>query len=476
MIKTRFAPSPTGELHIGGARTALFAYLFAKSKGGEFLLRIEDTDRNRFVPGSDDRIIESLNWLGFTPDNVKNVVYQSKRLEIYKKYVLKLLLENKAYICTCSKERLEELRKEQEAKKLPTGYDGHCRTSTKYKVESIKDLEDSLNQGSVVRMKMPEKGKIIVEDLIRGHVEFDAVLTDDQVIMKSDGFPTYHLAHVVDDHEMGITHVIRAEEWLPSTPKHVVLNEMLGFKTPEYAHLSMILPPDKKGKLSKRHGAVSVMDFKTAGYLPEALVNFIAFLGWNPKTEKEDYTLAELIAEFKIENLNKAPAIFDRGKLDNINEKYLKKLFSCQLSVVSGTLEEFDVKELSEGERLLLSRGGYHTLREMADEILKLRQKPEYEAKQLVFKKSTKVSSQKGLELAVSVLNKIEDKEWNSQEIQMKLGLAATDNDLTNGDIFWPVRVALSGEERSPSPVELLMALGKDESIKRVKTALNKLL
>lgn len=475
MIKTRFAPSPTGELHIGGARTALFAYLFAKSNGGEFLLRIEDTDRARFVEGSDDRIIESLGWLGFSPDNVKNVVYQSKRLEIYKKYVLKLLLEDKAYICTCSKERLEELRKEQEAKKLPTGYDGHCRISRKYKVESIKELEQALEQGYVVRMKMPEKGKIVVEDLIRGHIEFDAALTDDQVIMKSDGYPTYHLAHVVDDHEMGITHVIRAEEWLPSTPKHVILNEMLGFKIPEYAHLSMILPPDKKGKLSKRHGAVSVMDFKTSGYLPEALVNFIAFLGWNPKTEKEDYALAELIAEFKIENLNKAPAIFDRGKLDNINEKYLKEEVKNQTSKIKKLLSDFGVENLTEGEIQLLSRGGYKTLQEMADEILKLRQKPEYEAGLLVFKKSTKVNSQKGLLLAAEILDKILDKDWNSQEIQMKLGLAATENDLTNGDIFWPVRVALSGEERSPSPVELLMALGKEESIKRVKTAIKKI-
>jgi len=473
MVRTRFAPSPTGELHIGGARTALFAYLFAKSQGGEFLLRIEDTDRNRYVEGSVERIIESLDWLGIGPDNRKNIMIQSERLPEYKKAVLQLLKENKAYVCDCSKERLEELRKDQEAKKIPTGYDGHCR-SRKLKVESEKDLEEYLLKGAVVRMKMPEKGKIVVNDLIRGKVEFDAALLDDQVILKSDGYPTYHLASVVDDHEMEITHVIRAEEWLSSTPKHIVLYEMFGWKAPEFAHLSMILGPDKK-KLSKRHGATSVIQYKDEGYLPEALVNFIAFLGWNPKDEREVFSLEALAKEFKIENINKAPAVFDVDKLNSLNSIYIKNFLSDPklASQISELLEQSGIKNISSGELELLGRGGYSTLKEMVNEITELRKMPDYDGKMLVFKKSTKQSTLLGLEETRNKLQETNEKDWNSQELQMILGLVATRNNLTNGDVFWPVRVALSGKEKSPSPVELLVALGKDESLKRIKKAID---
>ena len=473
MIRTRFAPSPTGELHIGSARTALFAYLFAKSKGGEFLLRIEDTDRARLVEGSVERIIESLDWLGISPDNRQNIAVQSERLSGYKSAVLTLLKANKAYLCDCSKERLEDLRKEQEAKKIPTGYDGHCR-NIKRSIETIEELEECLKKGMVVRMKMPEKGKIIVKDLIRGQVEFDASLLDDQVILKSDGYPTYHLASVVDDHDMKITHVIRAEEWLSSTPKHVVLYEMFGWKAPEFAHLSMILGPDKK-KLSKRHGATSVMQYKEDGYLPEALVNFIAFLGWNPKDEREEFTLEELVKEFKIENINRAPAVFDVAKLNSINSAYIKKVVSCQLSVVSTLLKQFGVEKITKGELELLSRGGYSTLKEMVGAIFKLRKMADYDGQMLVFKKSTKQATLKGLQNTVDSIQNTEDKDWHAQELQMKLGLVVERNSLTNGDVFWPVRVALSGEEKSPSPVELLVALGKEESLNRLRKAIRKL-
>lgn len=474
-VRTRFAPSPTGELHIGGARTALFAYLFAKSQKGEFDLRIEDTDRGRYVEGSVERIIESLKWLGIKADNQKNIVYQSKRLDLYKEAALKLLAENKAYICTCSKERLEELRKEQEKKKIPTGYDGHCR-NIKYQISNIEDLEEATSKGAVVRMKMPEEGKIKFIDLIRGEVEFDASLIDDQVILKSDGFPTYHLASVVDDHDMKITHVIRAEEWLSSTPKHLFLYEMFGWKAPEFAHLSMILGPDKK-KLSKRHGATSVMQYKEEGYLPEALVNFLAFLGWNPKDEREIFSMEELEKEFKLENVNKNPAIFDVEKLNSINEFYLKSQISNvkTKAKISKLIKEFGAKDITGGELGLLSRGGYSTVKEMTEEILNLRKTPEYDGKLLIFKKSTKPNTLKGLEEAINKILEITEKEWNSQELQMALGLVVTRNNLTNGDVFWPVRVALSGREKSPSPVELLVAIGKNESIKRIGEAIKKL-
>jgi len=467
MIRTRFAPSPTGELHIGGVRTALFAYLFAKSKGGEFLLRIEDTDRERLVEGSTERIIESLDWLGIKRDN-KKLIIQSERLEEYKKVAFDLVRAGKAYICTCSKEKLVEDREKQEKAKKPPRYEGHCREAG-IKIEDFKD-------GDVIRMKMPQKGVIKFNDLIRGEVEFEAVLLDDQIILKSDGYPTYHLASVIDDHDMEISHVIRAEEWLSSTPKHLVLYEMLGWKAPEFAHLSMILGPDKK-KLSKRHGATSVIDYKKEGYLPEALVNFLAFLGWNPKDEREIFSMEELEKEFKLENVNKAPAVFDENKLNSINEYYLKSQISNlkTKSQILNLLEQFEVKKITDGEAELLSRGGYSTLKEMAQELLSLRKETDYEAGLLIFKKSNKEATLKGLSLVVDLLKDVEDRDWTNQELQMQLGLIVERNELTNGDLFWPVRVALSGEEKSPSPVELLVAVGKEEILKRIEKAIKKL-
>jgi len=474
-IRTRFAPSPTGELHIGGARTALFAYLFAKSKSGEFLLRIEDTDRERFVEGAVGRIVESLDWLGIKPDNEKPMV-QSERLEVYKKHAFDLVKSGKAYICTCSKKRLEKLREGQVKNKVPTGYDGKCR-DIKNKIENIKDLENTLSKGAVIRLKMPregdplgpKEGKIVVNDLVRGEVEFDAKLLDDTVILKSDEFPTYHLASVVDDHDMEISHVIRAEEWLSSTPKHLVLYEAFGWSSPEFAHLPMILGSDKK-KLSKRHGATSVLEYKKRGYLPEAIVNFIALLGWNPKDEREIFTLSELGKEFKLENVNKSSAVFDIEKLNHINAEKLQKIKSEKMKRL---ILEFGLKDISGGELELIGRGGYKTLKEAADYILKLRQEPSVEKGMLVFKKSDSDKTKKGLEAALKALENIESDAWGDENIQNKLSEVVSTNELSNGDVFWPVRVALSGEEKSPSPVELAVALGKDKSIERIKKALN---
>ena len=475
-VRTRFAPSPTGDPHIGNIRTALFEYLFARSQKGEFLLRIEDTDQERLVPGSMERILESLRWLGMDFDNKKPMV-QSERLETYQKAALKLVEEGKAYICTCSKDRLEKLREEQIKKGLPPRYDGHCRISNSEFRISNQDINPNFQipKGAVIRMKMPEKGVIKFKDLIRGEVEFDLSLLDDQIILKSDGYPTYHLASVVDDHEMEITHVIRAEEWLSSTPKHMLLYEMLGWKAPEFAHLSLLLGPDKK-KLSKRHGATNILQYKEMGYLPEALVNFMVFLGWNPKDEREEFTLEELEKEFKLENVNKSPSIFTIEKLNDINEKYIREQVKSQKSKVKSLIEEFGIKDLRPEELELIGRGGYATLKDAAEYIEKLRKEPQYDGKLLVFKKSTKPSTLKGLEETRNKIQETNDKEWNEQELTMQLGLIVERNDLTNGDVFWPVRVALSGKEKSPSPVELLMALGKEESLKRIKKAIDKLI
>ncbi|MCX6809653.1 MAG: glutamate--tRNA ligase [Candidatus Berkelbacteria bacterium] len=468
MVITRFAPSPTGDPHIGNIRSALFAYLFAKtnSEYGEFLLRIEDTDRARHNEKSVEVIKYALEWLDIYPANLHKPMVQSERLPIYKEVALKLVKEEKAYVCNCSKERLEQVRENQKAKKLPPMYDKHCR-----------NLNLPLEDGCVMRMKIPENRKIELDDLVRGHVEFDSKTIDDQIILKSDGFPTYHLAHVVDDDAMKITHVIRAEEWLSSTPKHILLNEMLGYKTPLYAHLPVILSP-AGGKLSKRDGAVGILEYKKMGYLPEALINFMILLGWSPKDESEilidqdEYALkfnrtAFLPGEFKLEYVNKAPAVFDIKKLNHFNEIFLKNKTVGQLKDLVSDYGNFEV---STSEAELLKRGGFITLVEMADYISKLRQTPEYEPEMLVFKKSTPANTKIGLSAVSTRLSELNS--WDETEIQKIFGGVVSENSLSNGDVFWPVRVALSGEEKSPSPIELLLALGKEESNKRIKKAL----
>lgn len=459
MVKTRFAPSPTGELHIGGARTALFSYLFAKHLDGEFLLRIEDTDRERFVKGATERIIESLEWLGIVADNIDKPIVQSERLEIYQNAAKKLLSEDKAYVCTCSKEELEAEREAQTKAGQPPKYLGKCR-------EAGHQISD---QPYVIRMKMPQSGTITVNDLIRGKVEFDAALQDDQIILKSDGFPTYHLASIIDDHEMEITHVIRSEEWLSSTPKHIILYEMLGWKAPEFAHLSMILGSDHS-KLSKRHGATSVLEYKNQGYLPETIVNFMALLGWNPKDDREIFTLEELIAEFKLENVNKSGAIFDVEKLNHFNAESLKNLKADELEKL---IQEHGIDDISDGEIALVQRGGFKTLKEVADYITVLRKTPEYDSSLLIFKKSDREKTLIGLKAASCQLLAVSL--WEQEKIQKTLESVVAEENLTNGDVFWPVRVALSGQEKSPSPVELLLALGKDESIKRIGQGIQRL-
>lgn len=457
MIRTRFAPSPTGDPHIGNIRSALFAYLFAKKNDGEFLLRIEDTDQARHNPASLEVIKEALRWLNITPINLDNPMVQSERLSIYKEAALKLVKEEKAYVCNCSKERLEQVREEQKSKNLPPKYDLHCR-----------DLNLAYEEGCVVRMKIPESGSIKFNDLVRGKVEFQYSSIDDQVILKSDGFPTYHLAHVIDDNAMQISHIIRAEEWLPSTPKHILLNKMLDFDQPKYAHLPVILSPTK-GKLSKRDGAVGILEYKKLGYLPEALINFMVLLGWNPKTEEEFFTLKELEERFDISQVNKAPAVFDINKLNHFNEYYIELRMKNE-ELRMDFLLEWGVQELSHGESELLGRGGFANFQEMAEYIKALRQTPQFDKAILIFKKSTPEATKKGLVAAIEVLESVSD--WREENIQSVLQEAVVENSLSNGDIFWPVRVALSGEEKSPSPTELLITLGKEESLNRIRKAL----
>jgi len=461
MIKTRFAPSPTGDPHIGNIRSALFSYLFAKKNGGEFLLRIEDTDKKRHVEKSVQTIKDALKWLKILPKNINSPIVQSKRLEIYKKAAMKLLEEDKAYVCDCSQKRLKEIREIQKAKGLPPGYDGHCRN---------RKLE--FKSGCVIRMKVPKTGKIVVNDLIRGQVEFDLSTIDDQIILKSDGFPTYHLAHVVDDAEMGITHVIRAEEWLPSTPKHILLNQMLGYKIPQYAHLPVILGPNR-GKLSKRDGATGIMEYKKLGYLPEALINFMVLLGWNPKTNEEFFTLDELEKKFDIKQVNHAAAIFDIQKLNHFNRHYIQKKPASELIALLDPKIVSKLRRQSLEKAVELAQQRMTTLNDFGETISYLISEPKIDHQKLIFKKSTAANTKKALEIAAATLKEIT--KWEKSEILTTLQKIVSQNELSNGDVFWSVRFALSGLEKSPPPEEIAEVLGKEETIKRIKIALNKL-
>ena len=488
MIITRFPPSPTGDPHIGNIRTALFAYLFAKSQGGKFLFRIEDTDRERHVENSIQTIKDALIWLGITPENIDNPMIQSKRLEIYKKAALELVEKGDAYICTCSKERLEEVRTRQKALGQPPRYDGHCRKELRIKNEELRT--NGIPEGAVIRMKIPETGKIAFDDLVRGRVEFDYSTLDDQVILKSDGFPTYHLASVIDDHEMKITHVIRAEEWLPSTPKHLKLYDMFGWEPPKFAHLPIILSPTH-GKLSKRDGAVGIMEYKKMGYLPEALINFMVLLGWNPKTphkirgerEEEYFNLSELEKRFKIEQVNKAGAIFDINKLNYFNQYYIRQKSA---SVLVPLLDEKIVKFLPQenlGKIIEIAKQRMTTLSDFKEQVGFIVKEPKIDPQKLVFKKpalsgasaksngSTVEATTKALGLVLVKLKTTGN--WTQDHIKAVLESIVNQNNLTNGDVFWPMRYSLSGEEKSPPPEELAEVLGKEKTVKRIKSALN---
>ncbi|GJQ21423.1 MAG: hypothetical protein HBSIN02_17780 [Bacteroidia bacterium] len=295
-VRVRFAPSPTGYLHVGGLRTALYNYLFARRNNGTFVLRIEDTDQSRKVEGAVENLIETLRWAGIEYDEGPGregdcgPYTQSQRLAIYEEHARKLIDTGHAYYCFCSPERLEQVRQKQIAMKLPPAYDRHCRDLP---IDAVRRRREA-GEATVIRMKVPVGGETTFEDLIRGTVTIAHKVLDDQVIVKSDGFPTYHLAVVVDDHLMNISHVIRGEEWLPSTPKHIMLYQYFGWEVPRFAHLPLLLNPDKT-KLSKRQGDVAVEDYRKKGYLKEAIINFVAFLGWNPGDEREIFTLEQLI-------------------------------------------------------------------------------------------------------------------------------------------------------------------------------------
>ena len=488
MNKVRFAPSPTGYLHIGGLRTALYNYLFAKNNKAKFLLRIEDTDRTRYVEKADQQIIETLRTFGIDFD--EGPFYQSKRLDIYKKYVEQLIKEDKAYYCFCTKERLDEMRKTQQAEKRIPKYDRHCLNLSPAEInEKLKNKEPY-----VIRLKLPDNQDIIFKDGVYGEVKINTNDMDDQVLLKSDGYPTYHLAVVVDDHEMDITHIIRGEEWLPSTPKHVLLYQMFNWDAPKFIHLPLLLNPDKS-KLSKRQGDVAAEDFLNKGYLPEAILNYIAFLGWNPKTTKEIYSIEELIKDFDVAKINKAGAIFNIEKLNWFNAEYVRNIVKEKGKRYEELLEkvkkyfppDLDKTKLENIFIVLSSRLNYLSeLGESSGFIFKL---PDYDSEKLIF--SDKEKAIKGLEYIKLRLSEVSEEAWEDKTFWVLPGpkkynnffTYLTDfftekikkNNLSPGDTFSPLRWSLSGSKNSPSPAEIIWILGKEESLIRIDKALEKL-
>lgn len=485
-IRTRFAPSPTGYLHVGGLRTALYAFLLARKHHGALILRIEDTDRTRLVPGAVEALISSLGRTGIVYDEGpflengavvekgdKGPYIQSERLPIYKKYAEQLIESGHAYFCFCTKERLDEVRNQQQIAKMQPKYDRSCLRLSQEEI----DARLAADEPHVVRLQIPE-GETAFDDVVRGHISFQNKEIDDQVLLKSDGFPTYHLAVVVDDHLMEVTHIIRGEEWLTSTPKHVILYNMFGWDMPVFAHLPLLLNPDKS-KLSKRQGDVAVEDFLDKGYLPEALVNFVALLGFNPKGDQEIYTLEELINSFDLTKVNKAGAVFNLEKLDWMNGQYLNRksgeeiseLVQPFLSETQKTIDRVLLGKVCEVEKERMVRLSDAT--EFVDGYASV---PEYEASLLIWKKADAADSLEQLEHVSAYIQGLEEASFDSVELaETKIKEYIESNNLQNGNVLWPLRVALSGREKSPSPFELLWIFGKEGSEARLAVAIDRL-
>jgi len=477
-VRVRFAPSPTGYLHVGGLRTALYNYLFARKHAGKFILRIEDTDRARFVEGAVENLIQTLQWAGLDFDEGPGKqgnhgpYVQSERLSIYREHAHQLLKTGKAYYAFDTAAELEEMRKTQEKLRLPTKYD---RRALKLNPDEVMAKLAS-GAPAVIRLKVPDGVTIGFDDIVRGRVEFSADQLDDQVLLKSDGYPTYHLANVVDDHLMNISHVIRGEEWLSSTPKHVVLYQFFGWALPVFAHLPLLLNPDRS-KLSKRQGDVAVEDYRKKGYLREALVNFVAFLGWNPGDEREVFLLDELVKEFSLERVGKSGAIFNIEKLDWLNAEHLRRKSDDEILnmlksdlLASGMNERFDSGYLKNVISAMRERVSFvHDFVEKSPYFF--RAPTEYD-KDVVQKRWT-VGTPAHLKAYADGLSKCDSPGKDDYE---SLLVSTVDSlGVPKAALIHLLRLAVSGMGVGPGLYDLLFILGKDETIRRINTAIEKL-
>jgi len=484
-MRTRFAPSPTGFLHVGGLRTALFAWLIAKKTKGRFLLRIEDTDQERSVEGAVENILSTLHWAGLDPDEgvmmrkglmaqegTKGPYIQSERLELYQKYADQLLKDGHAYPCFCTPERLTKMREDQTARKQAPMYDRHCAHLPK------KEVEERLARGDahVLRLLVPHERIFTYTDEIRGEVTFQGHTVDDQVLIKSDGFPTYHLAHVVDDHLMEIDLVIRGEEWLSSTPKHLLLFERLGWTPPKYAHVPLLLNADRT-KLSKRQQSVAAEEYIQKGYLPETLLNFLALLGWNPGTEQEIFSLEELTEAFSLERVQKAGAIFDLAKLDWLQGQWIRKLslaeFTDRLQMLTAERFPEAAHDAHFKDKAALIHERVTFLKEGPDMLTFFYVDPKVDVDLLANAKQkvTKELLPKILNVLVKTMEKISEDEWTVDSLKEKLLACAKKEELSQGQLLWPLRAALTGLPYSPGAFEVAVALGKDVTLIRVEAA-----
>lgn len=482
-VRTRFAPSPTGYMHIGNLRTALYEYLIAKSLGGDFLLRIEDTDQERYVEGACDIVFNTLKACGIEYDEGPGKegdcgpYIQSERRDIYKKYAELLVEKGAAYYCFCTKERLESLKSDDNALGTGFNYDRHCRNLPK------EEIEANLKAGMpyVIRQKMPLDGTTTFTDAVYGDITVENKTLDDQVLLKTDGLPTYNFANVVDDHLMRISHVVRGNEYLSSTPKYNLLYEAFGWEIPTYVHCAPIMK-DEHNKLSKRNGDASFFDLIAKGYLPEAILNYIAMLGWSPAGNEEFYTLAELEKAFDIKGISKSPAIFDIEKLTWMNGEYVKKMDPAKFieiatPYVKKALPDADNAFVEKICALIQPRTA--VLTEIPEKIAFFAELPEYD-NELYTHKKMKTDPEIALKALNIVLDEIENGavkgEWISPNLYEAFCNIAASHELKNSQILWPVRTALSGLPATPGgATDLAELLGKDETIIRIKKAIEKL-
>ena len=486
-VRVRYGPSPTGEPHVGNIRTALFDWLFARHHGGQFIVRFEDTDQQRSVEGAEALILEALQWLGVQWDEGPDIggphapYRQSERLPLYREALERLLANDAAYRCTCTTERLAEVRKAQQARKQPPGYDGHCRS----KPADEMTQEIAQRDGRfVVRFRIPHTGTTIVQDALHGAVSFENALLDDHVIVKSDGYPTYHLASVVDDIAMQITHVIRGDEWLSSAPRHVLLYEALGVAPPVFVHMPIILGPDK-GKLSKRHGATSVLEYARQGFLPEAMINFLALLGWS----KDDHTVImdrdEIVAAFDLDRLGTTSAVFDHQRLTAMNAEYIRALPPDEfLRRAAPFLEAglppqvrrpLDLERLAPLATALQER--VKLLPEVVDyvDFFYLPEAAPHTNKALMGRgfRDNPAGAMRALESVMATLRDLQP--WSTAALELALRGLAESLELKPGVLFTPVRVAVTGKTVAPPLFETLEVLGRDSTLARLTTAAERL-
>ena len=478
-VRTRYAPSPTGFMHVGNLRTALYEYLIAKNQGGSFVLRIEDTDQERYVEGAVDVIYNTLKVAGLKHDEGPDIggdfgpYVQSERKDMYLPYAEQLIAEGKAYRCFCTKERLESIQQDNDF----GGYDRHCRDLSQEEIDKL--LAEGVPY--VIRQKMPLEGSTTFVDAVFGEITVENSELQDQILIKSDGFPTYNFANVIDDHTMGITHVVRGCEYLSSTPKYNLLYDAFGWEIPTYVHLPLIMGKDAEGnvsKLSKRHGSTGFEDLIKEGYLPEVIINYIALLGWCPKGNEEIFSLAQLEKEFTVENISKSPAVFDYQKLQWFNAEYLRAMSDEEFTEVAKPYYDsvfgdtaYDGNKLTE-----ILKARTVQLTDIPAMIQFFKELPEYD-KELFVNKKSKTNLENSPAILKTVTERLEALEdWNPDTIKELLINLATELELKNGTVMWPARIAASGQTVTPGgAVEILDILGKDETLRRLNIGLSKL-